>query len=68
MLTLGDRLREARQAAHRTHTEVAQAIRVSRYTVHNWEKGHSEPRVSQLLAIAEYLATTPEFLLGLAVA
>lgn len=43
----------ARKIAGMTQIDLANALEVSESTVINWEKGRSEPTVSQALAIAE---------------
>lgn len=43
----------ARKIAGITQVELANAVNVSESTVVNWEKGRSEPTVSQAVMIAE---------------
>lgn len=43
----------ARKIAGITQVELANAVNVSESTVVNWEKGRSEPTVSQAIMIAE---------------
>lgn len=43
----------ARKIAGITQVDLANAVNVSESTVVNWEKGRSEPTVSQALMIAE---------------
>lgn len=43
----------ARKIAGLTQVDLAKAVNVSESTVINWEKGRSEPTVTQALQIAE---------------
>lgn len=43
----------ARKIASLTQKELASAVGVSESTVVNWEKGRSEPTVSQAIAISQ---------------
>lgn len=43
----------ARKIAGLTQVDLAKAVNVSETTVINWEKGRSEPTVTQALQIAE---------------
>lgn len=43
----------ARKIANLTQKELATAVGVSESTVINWEKGRSEPTVSQAIAISQ---------------
>lgn len=45
----------ARKIANMTQKDLAAAVGVSESTVINWEKGRSEPTVSQALCIAKVL-------------
>jgi DNA-binding XRE family transcriptional regulator len=46
-------IRELRERAGLTQFELAVAIDVTATTVFNWEKGRSEPRASQVRAMAK---------------
>lgn len=48
-------LAAARVNAGMTQEEVSNLMRVSKNTVVNWEKGASEPTISQARRLAEYL-------------
>lgn len=60
---LGDVIRRARLNAGLDQEPLAEKVGVSRATVSNWERGVSEPGVSQLRRIAE--ATGAEYLYDL---
>lgn len=46
-------LAAARVNAGLTQQEVIKALRISKNTLVNWEKGKSEPKATQLLRLAE---------------
>ena len=51
--TLGDRIWKARRTAGMEQSDLADACGVSRALVSMWERDQSEPRVSQLEAVAD---------------
>lgn len=50
--TLGDRIRKARVLAGLTQAELADAVGVTQAALSRWEHAESEPRASQLIALA----------------
>lgn len=45
-------MREARKTAGRTQQEAADYLGVTNDTIKNWEKGYTDPRAYQLIALA----------------
>lgn len=62
---VGDRIREARENAHFTQEALADAIGVSRTTVTRYELGEIEPRIKNIIAIANVLSVSADTLLGI---
>jgi transcriptional regulator with XRE-family HTH domain len=60
--TVGDEIRSARVRAHMDQAELARAVGVARPTISKWERGVSEPTLSQARAIAR--ATGDPYLLS----
>lgn len=60
-----ENLRKARLKAGKTQKEVADAIGVAKSTYCQYETGASEPNVLKIKAIAKFLGTTGDELLGL---
>ena len=56
-------LRAARTNAGLSQERVAQELRVAKQTVHNWEKGKTEPTVSQAMALQELLQISLEHII-----
>ena len=52
-MILGDQLRQARAEAHLTQEAAAEALRVSRQTVSNWETGKTYPDILSVLAMSD---------------
>lgn len=50
--TLGARIRDARRRALLTQEQLASTLEVEAGAIQRWEAGRSEPRVSQLTALA----------------
>jgi transcriptional regulator with XRE-family HTH domain len=63
-VTLGDRIRHARRRALLTREDVASAVEVDADTVARWERGETEPRASQLLALARACDVDAAAILG----
>lgn len=64
MDTFGERLRDLRKAANITQTVLAEKLNVHLQTVSKWERGISEPDISQLGDIAGVLGISLEKLIG----
>ncbi len=64
MLLLGDRLKKAREQAGLTQEELAGLIGVSRTAIARYELGEIEPKVRNLISIAEKLSVSTDYLLG----
>ena len=64
MNTFGERLKELRKAAGITQTGLAETLNVHPQTVSKWERGLSEPDISQLGELAAALGVTLEKLCG----
>lgn len=47
-----------------TIKELADAIGVKAYTISDWEKGRSEPNISNLIKLADYFNLSIDFLVG----
>jgi SOS-response transcriptional repressor LexA len=62
-MTLGEKLRSAREARGLTLEQVAQALRVSRQSVHFWETDETRPRHKRIEEIAELYQVDKSWLL-----
>lgn len=65
MISLGNRIREARKQAGLTQEELAERIGVSRTAISRFELGEIEPSLRNLSALAESLNVSADRLLGL---
>lgn len=64
MSEFSERLKELRKAANLTQTQLADKLNLHPQTVSKWERGRSEPDISQLGEIAAALGITMEKLCG----
>ncbi len=65
-MTIGEKLKAARNGAGLTQEQVAEALGVSRQAVSKWENGTAEPSTSNLLALAKlYEVDVSELLRGI---
>ena len=65
MLSLGIRIKQARENAGFTQEQLAERIGISRATIARYESGEIEPKLKNLIAIAEQLQISTDYLLGL---
>lgn len=61
---LGARIREFREAAGLSQTELARRVYVSRQTVGNWESGRTLADVQSLVLLGQVFETTVDALIG----
>ncbi len=64
MLYLGNRIRKAREHAGFTQEELAALIGISRTAIARYESGDIEPKLRNLIAIADQLHVSCDYLLG----
>ena len=57
------RLRELRILNNLSQNELAKTIGVSGQTILNWENGIYEPKIHQLIALADYFNVTVDYLI-----
>ena len=65
MNSLGQRIRSARESSGFTQESLAEAVGVSRTAVARWESDDSEPKLQNLVSIAEVLHVSTDYLLGI---
>jgi len=59
-----NRLKELRQEKNLGHVKLARAIGVSNGTISVWENGINEPKMSHLVAIADFFEVSLDYLVG----
>lgn len=62
-MSFGENLRSLRKAKGLKQDELAKEFNVSAKTISHWEKGYSEPSITQLLALAKFFDITLDDLL-----
>ena len=65
MVFLGNRIKKAREQAGLTQEELAGLIGISRTAIARYELGEIEPKIRNLIAIAEQLHVSVDYLLGI---
>ena len=65
MNSFGQRLRTARESAGFTQEKLAERLDISRTAVARWEYNDTEPKLRNLVGIAEILNVSTDFLLGI---
>ena len=61
---LANRLREKREQKHYTQEDVASILNINRVTYTCWEKGKHEPKLEDLVKLANIFETSTDYLLG----
>lgn len=64
MISFKERLKELRTERNISQQELGEIVNVSKMAVSHWEKGHSEPSISQLIILAEFFGVTTDYLIG----
>ena len=64
MVMFCDRLKELRKEKGVSQLELGKLVNVSKMAVSHWESEHSEPSISQLIALAEFFGVTVDYLVG----
>lgn len=65
MNKFGEILKELRMERNIGQIELSKAINVSKGIISLWENGLREPKLSNLIALANYFETSIDFLAGL---
>ena len=61
-MSMGNRISEIRKAKGYTQEYIAEQLGISRQAVYKWEKGSSAPDTKNLIALAELLGVSVEYL------
>ncbi len=61
-MTLGNRIKTARKRLSMSQAVLARHIQVDQSSIAYWESGRTSPKFSRLVALAETLSVTPEWL------
>ncbi|MBE5737435.1 MAG: helix-turn-helix transcriptional regulator [Clostridiales bacterium] len=58
------RLKELRIERKISQLELGKLVNTSKMAVSHWESGHSEPSISQLIALATFFDVSVDYLIG----
>ena len=64
MISFKERLKELRLEKNVTQQELGNLVNMSKMAISHWEKGHSEPSISQLITLSNYFEVTVDYLIG----
>ena len=59
-----ERLKELRIEKNITQQELGKLVNMSKMAISHWEKGHSEPSISQLIILSDYFDVSVDYLIG----
>lgn len=65
MSFLGERIKQTRTLREWTQEELAKKIGTTKHVISNWERGKANPDPEQIIALANALEVSTDFLLGL---
>ena len=57
-------LKELRIEKSVTQLELAKLVNMSKMAISHWEKGHSEPSISQLIILSDFFGVSVDYLIG----
>lgn len=63
VMTVGDRLKRAREKLGKTQTDIANELGRTQPTVHAWESGDASPRAKDIRAVAKAYGLRPDQIL-----
>jgi len=58
------RLKELRTERNLSQVDLAKKLNMSKMAISHWESGHSEPSISQLIALSELFNVSVDYLIG----
>ena len=58
------KIRELRKEKGITQEQLADIIKVKKYTIGDWERNRTEPNINTLIAMADYFEVSTDYLLG----
>ena len=64
MISFKERLKELRTERNITQQELGKVVNMSKMAISHWEKGHSEPSISELIILSNYFEVTVDYLIG----
>ena len=64
MISFKERLKELRTERNITQQELGNLVNMSKMAISHWEKGHSEPSISELIILSNYFEVTVDYLIG----
>lgn len=64
MMRFCERLKELRIEKEISQQELGKLLNVSKMAVSHWEKGHSEPSISQLIILSNFFQVSVDYLVG----
>ncbi len=64
MSIFNERLKELRVEKNVTQQELGKLVNMSKMAISHWEKGHSEPSISQLIILSNYFGVSVDYLIG----
>lgn len=65
MSVLGERIKQMRVSREWTQEELANRIGTTKHVISNWERGKANPDPEQIIALANTLEVSADYLLGL---
>ena len=59
-----ERLKELRLERNISQQDLGKIVNASKMAVSHWEKGHSEPSISQLIILSDFFEVSVDYLIG----
>ena len=65
MATFNERLKELRIDNKLSQQQLGDILNTSKMAISHWEKGHSEPSITQLITLSNIFSVSVDYLIGL---
>ena len=64
MATFNERLKELRIDNKLSQQQLGDILNTSKMAISHWEKGHSEPSITQLITLSNIFSVSVDYLIG----
>ena len=63
-MSFSERLKELRAEEGCSQTDIAKIVGTTQMAISHWERGHSEPSITQLIILSDFFGVTTDYLVG----
>lgn len=63
-MNFGEKLKELRTEKGCSQADIAKIVGTTKMAISHWERGHSEPSITQLIILSDFFGVTTDYLVG----